>query len=128
LPFGPLGDSCDRGTLWDPTLSAYFYRFDAHTGVFTPYATGLPHGGGGDGEAATNEPAPTGWLRFLGRWGDQAYPVTDPRQKGKNICGHLKYGGGPTGPADKRLDRENVWPPDVPNAKRIKIWQKMPWA
>src|SRR2546423_4556656 len=83
-PIGPLADKCDRGTLWDPTLSAYFYRFDAHTGVFTPYSSGFPPGG-----AATNTLAPTGWLRFLGHWGDQAYPLTDPRPKERNIGKHL---------------------------------------
>ena len=127
-PIGLLEDLCDRGTLWDPTLGAYFYRFDAPAKVFTPYSSGFPPGEEGDGEAAPNRQAPTGWLRFLGHWGDQAYPLTDPRQHGKNIGDNLKYEGGPTGPADKRLDRTDVWPPDVPNVKEIMIWQTMPWA
>jgi hypothetical protein len=29
LPLGVLMDMCDRGTLWDPTLSAFFYKYIA---------------------------------------------------------------------------------------------------
>lgn len=83
--------------------------------------------------------APTGFLNFIGQWGDQEYPADDARQKGKNLfsckCFYFyfysllfhflaekkgggltgfdlvkKYVSGPTGPADKQLNRKEVWP------------------
>lgn len=94
LPGGVLEDHTDTGYLWDPLFSAYYFKFDAGANTFTPY---------GDGANV-----PTGWLGFTGRWGDQEYPTSDPRQV--KLFGQAKYASGPTGPADKQLNRNNVCP------------------
>ncbi|KAH8727005.1 hypothetical protein GQ44DRAFT_705113 [Phaeosphaeriaceae sp. PMI808] len=94
LPGGVLEDYTNRGIYWDPLLSAYFYSFDAGANRFTPY----------DGGANT----PTNWLNFRGRWGDQEYPTSDRRQV--KLFGQAKFGSGPTGPADKQLNREKICP------------------
>ena len=90
LPFGFVVDHCDRGKLWDPTLSAYTYSYDRASQKLTPY----------------DASAPVNWLYFSGRWGDDAPPKGSPGQK--VIFGQKRYVGGPTGPMDKRLDRENM--------------------
>lgn len=116
LPLGLLEDVTDKGTLWDPTLNAYFYKFtpkypgrDVRDGTFEAY----------------NGTDPTGWLRYKGHWGDDAFPLSDPRQHGKNIDKHMKFEGGPTGPLDKMLERKNVW---TDGAWGDHIWRLMPWA
>ncbi|KAI9754337.1 MAG: hypothetical protein M1815_005701 [Lichina confinis] len=97
LPFGPLLDYCDRGILWDPLPSSYRYVYDG--GQFRP-ADGTTH--------------PTAYLRFNGRWGDKQYRDSDPRQrKVLGIGPTAKYGGGPTGPRNKQLDRRNICPDNV---------------
>ena len=51
------------------------------------------------------------WLSFLGRWGDERYPDSDPRQLNfLNLGVAWKYESGPTGPWDKGLDRTEVCP------------------
>ncbi|KAL8931931.1 MAG: hypothetical protein Q9216_007021 [Gyalolechia sp. 2 TL-2023] len=92
---GILNDYTDQGTLWDPTLSAYSYSFDANSNTFSAY-----------------DPShPTAWLRFVGRWGDQQYPDSDPRQhKILGIDATAKFSDGPSGPQDKQLNREDVCP------------------
>jgi hypothetical protein len=92
LPTGFLLDFTSQGTLWDPTLSTYFYNFHPTDGTFE----GL-HG------------APVGAMNFVGKWGDQQYPDKDPRQPPK-FFGFEKYVGGPTGPRDKQLNRKKVCP------------------
>lgn len=94
IPIGPLKDQCDQGTLWDPTLSAYYYKFDANSKVFTAYDPSYP----------------TAWLNFLGRWGDQQYPRSDPRQRQliPGVDATSRYVSGPTGPIDKQLNRAKV--------------------
>ena len=92
LPGGVLEDYTNKGVMWDPLLSAWYYKFDAASNAFTAY----------DGQA------PTGWLGFTGRWGDQEYPESDKRQV--KLFGQAKFTGGPTGPADKQLNRVNVCP------------------
>lgn len=92
LPGGVLEDETDRGVFWDPLLGAAYYKYDAGANSFTPY----------DGSA------PTAWLKFGGRWGDQEYPTSDKRQV--KIFGQAKFSSGPTGPADKQLNRNNVCP------------------
>lgn len=37
LPEGPIEDYTDNGPLWDPTLSAYYYTYDATTQTFAAY-------------------------------------------------------------------------------------------
>ena len=92
LPIGPLEDYCSQGMLWDPTLSAYFYNFNATTNAFT----------NADGNS------PVGAMYFKGKWGDEQYPMSDKRQK--DFFGFKKYVGGPTGPWDKQLNRTKVCP------------------
>lgn len=97
LPVGPVEDHCDKGALWDPTLSAYVYSYNANANTFTAY----------DGVSPTN------WLSFTGKWGDQQYPDSDVRQKKiLGISATAKYVSGPTGPLDKQLNRQNVCPDD----------------
>lgn len=90
LPGGLVEDHCDRGKLWDPVLSTYSYRYDRASQKFSPYDPGFP----------------VNWLYFLGRWGDAAPPKGSEGQF--EIFGQKRYSGGPTGPIDKRLDRENM--------------------
>ncbi|KAF2259469.1 hypothetical protein CC78DRAFT_537083 [Lojkania enalia] len=85
-----LVDTTDAGPLYDPLPSSYFYRFANHT--FTPY----------------DASAPTAFLYFRGRWGDEQYPDSDKRQQ--QLVGNRKYTGGPTGPVDKQLERKEIWP------------------
>lgn len=89
-----LVDETDDGPLYDPVPSSYCYSYAPSTSTFTPIVP--------------TPSAPTGFLRFKGRWGDQEYPDSDKRQD--NLVGNKKYVGGPTGPADKQLDRKEVWP------------------
>ena len=97
LPGGPLEDHCDKGTLYDPVTSAIFYSYNAATKTFTPY----------DGTS------PTSYLNYIGQWGDQQYPTSDPRQKTiLGISAASKYTSGPTGPIDKHLDRTEVCLPN----------------
>ena len=93
IPEGPLEDTTDQGMLWDPLLSAYFYTYKADTKTFTGYDSSYP----------------VAWLKFVGRWGDQQYPDSDPRQdKIFGIDASAKFVSGPTGPEDKQLNRSNV--------------------
>lgn len=95
LPWGPVSDETDHGPFWDPTLSAYYYSYDAETSTFTPY----------------DDNTPVDYLYFDGHWGDDRYPEDDPRQEGIfGIDGLWKYTNGPTGPIDKDLNREDVCP------------------
>ncbi|KAI9833284.1 MAG: hypothetical protein M1819_003678 [Sarea resinae] len=93
LDGGLIDDYTSQGTLWDPTLSAYYYSYDNSTGVFTPY----------------DSSSPVNYLYYLGQWGDDQYPSSDPRQK--EFFGFYKYTAGPTGPIDKKLGRTDVCPP-----------------
>jgi hypothetical protein len=92
LPGGVLEDYTDKGVMWDPLLSANFYKFDAAKSAFSAY----------DGQA------PTAWLNFKGRWGDEEYPKSDKRQV--ILFGQAKFSGGPTGPVNKQLNREKICP------------------
>ncbi len=97
LPFkGLINDYTDKGTLWDPTLSAYYYSFDAATKTFT----------------ASDLSSPPQWLSFVGQWGDEQYPNSDSRQHEiiHGISATARYTGGPTGPEDKQLNRTQVCP------------------
>lgn len=89
-----LVDTTDDGPIFDPLRSANFYSYTTATTSFAPLAT--------------TPTAPTAWLNFKGRWGDEEYPASDKRQK--DLLGNKKYVGGPTGPWDKGLDRKEVWP------------------
>ncbi|KAL5392811.1 hypothetical protein DPSP01_000509 [Paraphaeosphaeria sporulosa] len=89
-----LVDETDPGPLYDPLLSAYYYAYTPSSRSFTPLAP--------------TPDAPTGWLYYKGRWGDEEYPKDDKRQH--DLLGNKKFVGGPTGPADKQLDRKEMWP------------------
>ncbi|KAF2146347.1 uncharacterized protein K452DRAFT_283624 [Aplosporella prunicola CBS 121167] len=122
LPAGLVEDHTDGpdtqgATRWDPLLGAWFFGYSNSSGspVFTALGAGR---GGAEGEcAAAGAPTvdadaqvPTNWLLFEGKWGDQEYPESDPRQKDW-FDGLLKrYGSGPTGPVRKQLGREKVCP------------------
>ncbi|KAL9100285.1 MAG: hypothetical protein Q9163_004317 [Psora crenata] len=96
LPKGFLEDECDQGTLWDPILSAYFYSYSAGTKVFTAYGGSYP----------------VPWLKFVGRWGDEEYPDSDPRQrKVLGIDATALFVGGPTGPQGKQLNHSSYISP-----------------
>ncbi|KAI8937932.1 hypothetical protein NX059_005615 [Plenodomus lindquistii] len=87
-----LVDETDAGPLYDPVPASYIYSYSED--IFTSFTPD----------------APTSYLFFNGRWGDAEYPESDPRQAGKGLFGFKKYVGGPTGPADKQLERKEVWP------------------
>ncbi|KAF2839055.1 hypothetical protein M501DRAFT_1003604 [Patellaria atrata CBS 101060] len=91
LPNGVLVDHTDAGPLYDPIPSSYYYTYNPASDSFTGF----------DG-------APTAFLEFVGKWGDKEYPKTDKRQK--DFFGFKKYGGGPTGPRDKQLNRKDCCP------------------
>ncbi|KAG8624755.1 hypothetical protein KVT40_007822 [Elsinoe batatas] len=93
LPGLILNDYADEGPRWDPVLNSYFFKYDIASGSFSSH----------DGTT------PTAWLIFVGKWGDQQYPDSDPKQK--NLLGLArKFTGGPTGPKDKGLNRKNICP------------------
>ena len=96
LPFGPVEDHCNQGTLWDPTLSTYTYAYTPASRSSTGQQTFVAYNGAD----------PVNWLYFLGQWGDEQYPASHPGQE--IIFGEAKYSGGPTGPIDKNLERTNV--------------------
>ena len=93
---GLLTDFTDQGTLWDPTLSAYYYSYNVNTNAYTAYDSSYP----------------TAWLQFIGQWGDQQYPNSDPRQHEiiPGVSATAEFTGGPTGPEDKQLNRTEVCP------------------
>lgn len=87
-------DYTDEGPVWDPTLAAYYFAYNASTATFTPY---------------DDNSTPTNWLYFRGHWGDKQYPDTDSRQF--DFLGlEYAYVDGPTGPIDKDLERAEVCP------------------
>lgn len=88
LPTGLLVDVTNDGVLWDPTLNAYAYSYDAATATFDPYDASFP----------------VSWLSFNGHWGDDALPG------GPELFGLAKYTAGPVGPQFKGLVREEVCP------------------
>jgi hypothetical protein len=95
LPAGPLLDYTDKGPFWDPIQSAYWFSYDASSQKFTTY----------------DDSTPVNWLYYLGRWGDEQYPSSDPRQDSVlGIDDLSKYTSGPTGPIDKQLNRTDVCP------------------
>lgn len=90
----PLRDHTNRGKFWDPTLSVYRYAYNKADGTFT---------------AAQGGHNPLGLVRFNGRWGDQEYPDSDPRQlKLFHLDLATKFKNGPNGPRDKHLGRKNI--------------------
>ncbi|KAK1624692.1 vacuolar protein sorting-associated protein 62 [Colletotrichum phormii] len=100
-----LVDYCDEGRRWDPILSAYFYHFDKESFTVTrldPPAKSSPN------------PLPssnlTSFFYYSGRWGDIAYPASDPRQEIVPKFGLKRVESGPTGPRHKHLVRKGLKP------------------
>lgn len=91
VPFGLLADQSDVGLLWDVTLNFRGFWFDNSTSTFTS-AGGVGIGG------SEQESETTSWLLWLGLWGDEQYPSTDPRQY--DFDGQFKFSSGPTGKVD----------------------------
>lgn len=92
LPAGLIQDYTSKGMLWDPTLSTYLYKYHADTASF---------------ESING--SPVGAMAFKGKWGDEQYPNSDPKQP-PPFFGFVKYVSGPTGPWDKQLNRTKVCP------------------
>jgi len=92
LPAGFLQDYTSQGTKWDPTLTAYYYTYNATSSFF-----GSVNG------------SPLGAMAYRGQWGDKQYPDDDPRQPSP-FFGFRKFVSGPTGPWDKQLNRTNICP------------------
>lgn len=119
-PMNALSDVTDAGPLWDITLNFRGYWFDNSTEMFS-VAGGVGRGGReerseglqqwgakslkgqtkGFGEERVKQRGleggdeGVGWLEFLGKWGDQSYPVPEHGQ----VCfmGTCKFTDGPTG-------------------------------
>jgi len=93
-----INDTTSKGPLWDPVLSAYYYSYTPTSSV--------------NGTFVGSEPeTPVSWLYFLGRWGDEQYLDSDPRQDNfLNLSLTWRFESGPTGPLDKDLDRKDVCP------------------
>jgi len=96
-----VNDTTSAGLLWDPILSAYSYTLIQATATNSTFF---------GSESST----PASWLSFLGRWGDEQYLDSDPRQFDfLNLNVTWRYESGPTGPQDKSLNRTEVCPDDA---------------
>ncbi|PBP26633.1 vacuolar protein sorting-associated protein 62 [Diplocarpon rosae] len=93
IPAHLIHDRTQPGKLWDPTLAAYYYTFEAQEKLFAPAVEGTP----------------VNWLYFEGRWGDDQFPRGAEGQE--EFHGYVKWLPGPKGPLDKHLDRGDVCPP-----------------
>ncbi|KAJ5334837.1 Vacuolar protein sorting-associated protein 62 [Penicillium brevicompactum] len=100
LPVGFVMDYTDRGSLWDPTLNAYFYTYDSKTAAFD----------------AVNSRDPVAWLNFNGKWGDDQ-PPGEPK-----IFGQAKNVAGPNGPKFKGLGRKLICPSKPCMVLPFRIW------
>ncbi|CAG1977436.1 unnamed protein product [Fusarium graminearum] len=111
-----LFDYCDEGKIWDPVLSAYFYRFNPDTSTITPIISPL--------KPSATKPAQnlTSWFDFVGHWGDIRYPDSDPRQKTVPHFGLKRFNSGPNGPRFKHLVRKGL----VRDHPRMTGWKE--WA
>lgn len=132
IPF-LLVDYCNKGPRYDPLHSSYMYMYSPPESPSPKTVQGAEVPGSLQPLAPTT--LPPGWLYFTGHWGDQTYPDDDPRQKNKDFLGFRRYGDGPTGPAFKGLEREEVWPANsYASGQRIKssldgsTWWKDWWA
>ena len=101
IALGIISDKTDAGYLWDMTLNYRGYLYDVDSSTFTVAS--------GAGTGATEEANETAdWLNWLGAWGDEEYPdgFLDDVETGQYcISSECHYTSGPTGPADKNLER-----------------------
>lgn len=132
---GLLTDYTDRGSIFDLTQSAYYYKWTA------PPAASQPPAGPAKPVPLTQSSSamvkrdddpvnsttgtfkpydsshPSAYLYFRGHWGDQRYPDTDPRQY--NFANQFyRFEGGPTGPAFKEVGRKEIWS----GKDKLQIW------
>mgnify|MGYP004703862301 FL=1 len=99
--FSALSDFTDRGMLWDVASNYYGYSLDLYNDKDTQpedYVF-IPAG-------KREQDLGSGWLNYLGRWGNEKLPKTHPLQKNGYV--QWRYIDGPTGPIGKRLDRERI--------------------
>lgn len=88
---GAISDRTEAGPGWDITLNYAGYWYSAAQGFV----------------ATTGNKLPTGWLEFLGNWGDQQYPDSDPRQR--SLAGlAYRYTNGVPGPIGHNLLRKTL--------------------
>jgi hypothetical protein len=125
LPFKMLKDVTDKGPLWDPSLNNYAYWYDYEVNrdeeknsTIQDQTSLTP--------AASNPDLETSWFHFKGPWGDDIYPLSDPRQW--RLFGEYHYITGPLGPKAKRLDRRKVCQTDKCNiVDSIEAGKKSAW-
>ncbi|KAK7423560.1 hypothetical protein QQX98_001018 [Neonectria punicea] len=111
-----LLDYCDEGQMWDPILSAYFYRFDPPSFKLTRLSP--------PDQESSSPPSSnlTSFFYFTGHWGDIQYPDSDPRQEHTPHFGLRRFQTGPTGPRMKHLVRKGL----KPDQRRKISWKE--WA
>ena len=99
--FSALSDFTDRGMLWDVASNYYGYSLDLYNDKDTQREdyVFIPAG-------KREQDLGSGWLNYLGRWGNEKLPKTHPLQKNGYV--QWRYIDGPTGPIGKRLDRERI--------------------
>ncbi|ATY59307.1 vacuolar sorting-associated 62 [Cordyceps militaris] len=98
-----LFDYCDKGILWDPVASAYFFHLDPDSSRLTRLSP------------SASDPATsnlTSFFYFDGIWGDDEYSQDDPRQRKVPWVGLKRFVAGPQGPAFKGLVRKGLFPND----------------
>lgn len=98
-----LIDYCDKGMLWNPVASAYFFHLD-------PGSFQLTRLSASKSDLATSNF--TSLFYFDGIWGDDEYPNSDPRQVTAPWIGVKRFVAGPQGPAFKGLVRKGLFPDD----------------
>lgn len=87
--------------LWNPILSAYFFRLDPDSFRLTRLSLSKSN------PATSNF---TSFFYFDGIWGDDEYAEDDPRQHKVPWVGLKRFVAGPQGPAYKGLVRKGLFP------------------
>lgn len=107
-----LFDYCDKGMLWNPVLSAYFFHLD-------PNSLRLTRLSPSESDVVTSKF--TSFFYFDGIWGDNEYAEDDPRQHKVPWVGLKRFIAGPQGPAYKGLVRKGLFP-DNHGGKNVLQW------
>ncbi|KIY51645.1 hypothetical protein FISHEDRAFT_64161 [Fistulina hepatica ATCC 64428] len=97
-PLGTLSDTTDDGPYWDVTQNYRGYWYDNDTDTYTS-------AGGTDTGGTERESESVDWLYWLGYWGDEQYPTSDPRQNYDFGCLYTSLS---LGPLAKNLGRTQV--------------------